>query len=38
MSFERAFSGAPREKVVGYSRAVRAGDRIYVASTPAPES
>ncbi len=30
MSFQRCFSGAPWEKEVGYCRAVRAGDHIYV--------
>jgi isochorismate pyruvate lyase len=35
MSFERAFSGAPWEKVVGYCRALRAGDHIYITGTVA---
>ena len=30
MSFERVFSGAPWESRIGYCRAVRAGDRIFV--------
>jgi isochorismate pyruvate lyase len=33
MSRRRAFSGAPWEKKVGYCRAVRAGDMIFVTGT-----
>jgi enamine deaminase RidA (YjgF/YER057c/UK114 family) len=33
MKFERAFSGAPWESTVGYCRALRAGDHIYVTGT-----
>ena len=33
MSFQRTFSGAPWESEVGYCRAVRAGDHIYVTGT-----
>ena len=33
MSFQRAFSGAPWETHVGYCRALRAGDRIFVTGT-----
>jgi enamine deaminase RidA (YjgF/YER057c/UK114 family) len=35
VSFQRAFSGAPWEKEVGYCRALRAGDRIFVTGTVA---
>ncbi len=35
MQFQRAFSAAPWEKQVGYCRAVRAGDHIYVTGTAA---
>lgn len=39
MSFQRLFSGAPWEQHVGYCRALRAGDRIFVTGTApvAPE-
>lgn len=33
MSFQRVFSGAPWESHVGYCRALRAGDRIFVTGT-----
>jgi len=33
MTFERVFSGAPWERQVGYCRALRAGDRIFVTGT-----
>ncbi len=33
MSFHRVFSGAPWEPKVGYCRALRAGDRIFVTGT-----
>ena len=35
MQFKRAFSGAPWESKIGYCRAVRAGDHIYVTGTAA---
>ncbi len=35
MQFQRAFSGAPWESQVGYCRAIRAGDHIYVTGTAA---
>lgn len=35
MEFERVFSGAPWEKPVGYCRALRAGDRVFVTGTAA---
>lgn len=35
MKFKRAFSDAPWEKQVGYCRALRAGDHIYVTGTAA---
>ena len=39
MKLERVFSQAPWEKVVGYCRAVKAGDRIHVTGTaPIDES
>src|SRR5688572_24003459 len=31
--FERVFSNAPWEPIVGYCRAVRAGDHVYVTGT-----
>ena len=37
MAFQRAFSGAPWETKVGYCRALRAGDRIFVTGTAAVE-
>jgi len=33
MAFERSFTGAPWEKKVGYCRALRAGNDIYVTGT-----
>jgi isochorismate pyruvate lyase len=33
MDFQRTFSGAPWESRVGYCRAIRAGDHIYVTGT-----
>lgn len=33
MEFERVFSGVPWEERVGYCRALRAGDRIFVTGT-----
>ncbi|MFC1575049.1 RidA family protein [Gemmatimonadota bacterium] len=33
MSFRRTYSGAPWEEAVGYCRALRAGDLIYVTGT-----
>lgn len=33
MEFKRIFSGAPWERSVGYCRALRAGDRIFVTGT-----
>ena len=33
MTFQRVFSGAPWEARVGYCRALRAGDRIFVTGT-----
>src|SRR4029453_14923283 len=39
MDFERVFSGAPWEQQVGYCRALRAGDLIFVTGTaPVDES
>ncbi|MGD2045003.1 MAG: RidA family protein [Gemmatimonadota bacterium] len=35
MAFQRSFSGAPWESRVGYCRALRAGDRIFVTGTAA---
>lgn len=35
MQFKRAFSGAPWESKIGYCRAIRAGDHIYVTGTAA---
>ena len=33
MGFDRVFTRAPWERVVGYCRAIRAGDHIYVTGT-----
>ena len=33
MTFERVFTGAPWEKVVGYCRVLRAGNQIFVTGT-----
>ena len=33
MSFQRVYSGAPWERTVGYCRALRAGDRVFVTGT-----
>ncbi len=33
MSFQRTFSGAPWEQAVGYCRALRAGNHVYVTGT-----
>lgn len=33
MPFQRVFSGAPWEERVGYCRALRAGDRVFVTGT-----
>ena len=38
MSFQRVFSGAPWEGEVGYCRALRAGDRIFVTGTASGQS
>ncbi len=35
MPFQRVFSGAPWESRIGYCRAIRAGDHIYVTGTAA---
>jgi len=35
VSFQRVFSGAPWEAHVGYCRALRAGDRVFVTGTAA---
>ncbi len=37
MSFQRVFSGAPWEAEVGYCRALRTGDRIFVTGTASVE-
>lgn len=37
MSFQRVFSGAPWEERVGYCRALRAGERVFVTGTAAVE-
>ena len=35
MAFQRAFTGAPWERHVGYCRALRTGDRVFVTGTTA---
>ncbi len=35
VSFQRTYSGAPWESVVGYCRALRTGDRVFVTGTAA---
>jgi isochorismate pyruvate lyase len=35
MAFQRAFTGAPWERHVGYCRALRAGERVFVTGTTA---
>lgn len=37
MTFQRVFSGAPWESRVGYCRALRAGDRVFVTGTASVE-
>jgi isochorismate pyruvate lyase len=37
MAFQRVYSGAPWEEHLGYCRALRAGDRIFVTGTVAVE-
>jgi enamine deaminase RidA (YjgF/YER057c/UK114 family) len=38
VSFQRTFSGAPWERQVGYCRALRAGDRVFVTGTAPVDS
>ncbi|MEX2467128.1 MAG: RidA family protein [Gemmatimonadota bacterium] len=38
MAFQRVYSGAPWEDHVGYCRALRAGDRIFVTGTVAVDA
>jgi isochorismate pyruvate lyase len=33
MEFQRSYTGAPWEEIVGYCRALRAGDHVYVTGT-----
>ena len=37
MEFQRSFSGAPWESQVGYCRALRSGDRVFVTGTASVE-